>query len=787
MASLLKRRKKRLILDVGTRNIRLCELARTNTGYQLTKYFQKEIPSTPDMEDEQVRNLRLQALNALLKEAKVRTKKTVFAMPGQSVFTRTRPLPPVPEYKVSQIVRYEIQQQIPFSLDQIAMDYQVLDRTEQGGYEVMMAAIKVEVVDKQIELLKEAKRTIDTVDVAPLAAYNWLKRSGEMGEQGDCVALINIGATTTDIVIERDNQFRFTRPLNLGGNEVTEAIAENFNLSFADAEKLKRQKGFAPSGDPARDGKGGEVIGQGLQRLVSETNRSFSFFRSLPGGGQVNRVVLSGGGAALRNIGPYLQQQLGMEVRVAQPLKGIAVGPGAQQINDNPEAASVVLGLALRCLEQVPIEINLIPPQVMEAMRQKEQAIYWSLSLATLAVIMASIIPVKANENRVVRERIQMEKAQIQRFDPQMAQQIEATGSIPSSQKRQELIQARNEVEQVSNLVQELDRARENRTFWLDELTMVNEARPTTNRIWFSLVETMRAGAPQQRQETGDMGMMMPGMGLGMGGPNAQGGNGNGEGGAPDMSDPMSALMGNMGGMGLGMGMDGGGGGGRAGGRGGDRGGVLPEGMEINGFPGVDGRGGAGGAGGMGGMGGDMMSGLMGMMPGGGGGGGGGRPDQEVPQIENPNGLMVQGLSESDEGILIFVENLRNSQRTLPGGRVVEVKDIHFNQASVQRVAWNTIYNAPVTSPISGRGGRGGGGGGMGMGMDLMAGLGGMGGMGGMGGGQTQRIQGQGLFTFTIFIEFERARPGQTATQTGGLTQAVDASDDADADGGSAT
>ena len=114
----------------------------------------------------------------LLKEAKVRTRKTVFGVPGQSVFTRSRSLPPVPEYKVSQIVRYEIQQQIPFSLDQIAMDYQILGRTEAGGYDVMMAAIKVDVVDKLIEILQASRRTIDIADVNPLAAYNWLKHTG---------------------------------------------------------------------------------------------------------------------------------------------------------------------------------------------------------------------------------------------------------------------------------------------------------------------------------------------------------------------------------------------------------------------------------------------------------------------------------------------------------------------------------------------------------------------------------------------------------------------------------
>ncbi|HEX71799.1 MAG TPA: type IV pilus assembly protein PilM, partial [Candidatus Hydrogenedentes bacterium] len=337
MANLLRGRKKRLVLDIGASAIRLCELAQTKSGYQLTKYYQREFNPDPALDEDARKNLKRKALAQLLKEAKVRARKVIFGVPGQSVFTRSRTLPPVPEYKVNQIVRYEIQQQIPFSLDQIAMDYQVLDRTEAGGYDVMMAAIKVDVVEKHMDILVEAKRGIDVVDVCPIAAYNWLKHTGEFGDQGDCVALIDMGAATTDIVIERENQFRFTRPLNIGGNDITQALASALGVNFSDAEKLKRERGFAPTGDPKRDGKGGEVIGNVLQRMVSEILRSFSYFRSLPGGGQVNRVILCGGGACLRNIIPYMQRQLGVEVRIAQPLAGLAISPAAQRVSERPE------------------------------------------------------------------------------------------------------------------------------------------------------------------------------------------------------------------------------------------------------------------------------------------------------------------------------------------------------------------------------------------------------------------------------------------------------------------
>ncbi|MBI4557399.1 MAG: type IV pilus assembly protein PilM [Candidatus Hydrogenedentes bacterium] len=489
MAKLKHSRAKRLILDIGNSAIRLCELSPTKTGYQLTKYYQRETSIDPASDEEAKREIRRETLKSLLKDAKVRTKRSLFAVPGQSVFTRTRALPPVPEYKVTQIVRYEIQQQIPFSLDQIALDYQVLNRTEAGGYEVLMAAIKVDVVEKRLETLRDVKRHIDTVDVAPLAAYNWLKHTGEFGDQGECVAMIDLGASTTDLVIEREKQFRFTRSLNLGGNDVTSALAGAFGLSFADAEKLKREKGFAPSGDPQRDGKGGDIVGQVLARLVGEISRSFAYFRSQPGGGTVSRVIVTGGGACLRNIIPYLQRQLGVEVRIAQPLAGLAIGPAAQEVNERPEQATVVLGLALRTCESVPIEINLIPPRIQQAALRKEQAFYWALSFATLALIFASIIPVSANKNKNVRNQIALVTQTIAMYDPKLQPDPTRPSELESR-----LRAAKGLIENYQKEAGHLDDTLKARQFWLDKLLVINDARPAGEGIWFSSIETGHIG-----------------------------------------------------------------------------------------------------------------------------------------------------------------------------------------------------------------------------------------------------------------------------------------------------
>ena len=701
MATYPRRRKKRLVLDIGASAIRLCELSPTKTGYQLTRYAQKEYDSDPALDEDTRRGLRRQALLDLLKETKSRTRKTIFAVPGQSVFTRSRALPPVPEYKVSQIVRYEIQQQIPFALDQIAMDYQILNRTEAGGYEVMMAAIKVDVVEKHLEVLSAAKRTVDTVDVCPLAAYNWLKHTGEFGDQGECVALIDVGAATTDIVIERDGQFRFTRPLNLGGNDVTQAIASAFGMSFSEAERLKRERGFAPTGDPQRDGKGGEVIGAALQRFISEVLRSFSYFRSLPGGGPVNRVVLCGGGATLRNFVPYLQQQLGVDVRIAQPLSGIAVTPGAQQVSDRPEQACVCLGLALRCCQDVPIAINLVPPRVLEAVRRREQVFYWAMSLATLALIMASTIPVNANENKNVLQRIEQLKRYIAEYDPEIIQRATPDAPPPPSVHKRELDKWQDNVNTLKQDVTMLDQLRANRRFWLDEMVILNDARPATAGIWFSALETSfitEGPAEESIAEALASGVEIPGMKASSRTPSRRGGGAASvrrrrmdDDGAPSAMPAPAAAAAAPGIPGVQEGV-----------------------FSSTGFPGLDGRGetsgpmggsaGSGRGGGIGGFGANRnddeedMNNMTGSgtpsVP----GATAGDPfaDPPVAPIPPPNGFEVTGFAENDQVVKEYVENLKKSEISTPTGQYLRVKYVRFFESDVQLVPNTVLLNAPT-------------------------------------------------------------------------------------------
>ncbi|HRZ82743.1 MAG TPA: cell division protein FtsA, partial [Candidatus Hydrogenedentes bacterium] len=454
--------------------------------------------------------------------------------------------------------------------------------------------------------------------------------------------------------------------LNVGGNDITRALAEEFSLDFPAAEKLKRERAFAPTGDPARDGKGGEVIGRVLQRLCGEIMRSFAYFRSLPGGGQVNRIVVTGGGARLKNIVPFLRNQLGMDVRVPELLKGLTVGPGAEEIKKAPEQACAVLGMALRCVERAPLEINLIPPRIVAAARQKEQAVYWAFSILALVLSFLSVIPAAANENKLVKARIELLKQTIRAYDPELVQRIRVGSPPPSSSLVDQLNRRKGQLQTLENQVNGLDRARRQRRFWLEELSLLNDARPATGGIWFSSVETMVA--EEQKPQGGGAPAAPGGRPLAGGGPSAQAG----------------------------------------------------------GFPGIESKLAPAPAGGGSGPGG---------LAGGRGAGGGGAPGQEGPpasvETVRPNGMVVQGYAESAEIITQYLDELKRTARQLPNGWYLSAEKVLFREATVQRVGWDVLYNAPA---------------------DVTAGAGG----GNRPGGGVQSAE--GLYTFRVRVVFQRTK-----------------------------
>jgi len=345
-----------LAIDLGGSQVSVCRLAESDTaetGYELADYVQCDLASVPSEHREAART---SAVFDFLSFGDKKNSSLAVSIPGRSVFSRVRCLPPIPESKILQIIRYEIQQQVPFDLRDLNIDYQILGCNPGGTYTVLMAAVKKDVVESHLVALQKNRSSVEILTPSPLAAFNWLIHNGQIGalSAGDkpvAEALVNIGAETTDVICFIDGQFAFTRPISIGGDQLTAAAAKDLDCSWAEAEELKYECGNAED----------SILKPISQRLATELNRSFAYFRALPGNGKVRYVHLTGGTSYLAGLKDYLTDELTdvEEVFLPDPLAGLGLD-GFGSVLLNSQQMPTVLGLALACQQDVAVDINLI-------------------------------------------------------------------------------------------------------------------------------------------------------------------------------------------------------------------------------------------------------------------------------------------------------------------------------------------------------------------------------------------------------------------------------------------
>ncbi|MCX7916321.1 MAG: pilus assembly protein PilM, partial [Verrucomicrobiae bacterium] len=234
-----------LALDIGAATVKLAEFEASKThALRLLSFNHADLGLDPEKEENR-KPLTISTIRNLLREKNIRTRRVIFSVSGQSVFTRFVKLPPVDESKVVQIIRYEAQQNVPFPIEEVIWDYQLVGSTQEGEIEVVLLAIKSDIIEELNDAVESAGLRTRMVDVAPMALYNAVRYN--YGELDGCTMVVDIGARTTNLLFIERNRL-FSRAIPIAGNAITQNIASEFGISFLEAEQLKKQKGFVALG-----------------------------------------------------------------------------------------------------------------------------------------------------------------------------------------------------------------------------------------------------------------------------------------------------------------------------------------------------------------------------------------------------------------------------------------------------------------------------------------------------------------------------------------------------------
>lgn len=380
-------------LDIGSHTLKLAEFVDVKGGMEMTRYAVSDLGVDPQSDADRSQYI-ITTIHDLIRESGCKPGPVQVAISGHAVFSRFVKLPPVEPEKVYQIIQYEAQQNVPFPMNEVVWDYQLISGAT-GDVDVMLAAIKSDIIESLVDCVRFTGLEPDLVDVAPMALYNAVRYNYD--NLPPCTLVVDIGARSTDLVFIEAGRV-FSRSVPVAGNQITQAIMNEFGISFDDAEAMKKAHAYVAFGG-AYEGPKSETVDKVsksvrsmMTRLHQELNRSINFYRSQQGGQQPSLLLLTGGSSVIPYTDTFLKEKLGVETDYFNPFNNVAVSEQipAEQVGAHACEMGQLAGLALRQMHTCPIEINLLPPKAEEEKKfKRKQPIF---ALAAAAVLMALLV-----------------------------------------------------------------------------------------------------------------------------------------------------------------------------------------------------------------------------------------------------------------------------------------------------------------------------------------------------------------------------------------------------------
>lgn len=324
-------------LDIGNHSLKLIELA-----------FEKQRPILTNFAILNLDNRTLkEAILDLVSNAKIANRRVNIGVKGPSVIVRYIQMPKMKDQELKGAIRFEAEKYIPFSLDEVIIDYEILEnQPHSNNMKVLLVAAKREHINNILELMKEIKLEVGMIDVDSFALINAFMNSGFNSEGmrggGSTYGLLNIGSKITNLNIMSKTQVFFTRDIMWAGEEMTNKIKEKFNIEFKEAEALKiepREKITQVR----------EALNSVLEKIISEIRLSFDYFENQYEK-NIEKLFLSGGGSYLFNIIETLKEGLGLEILCWNPFRGMRISKElkADELKAIGSHFGVAVGLALR-------------------------------------------------------------------------------------------------------------------------------------------------------------------------------------------------------------------------------------------------------------------------------------------------------------------------------------------------------------------------------------------------------------------------------------------------------
>ena len=338
-------------LDIGSSSIKAIELKKSKGQIEVTHIGFEPLASDIVVDSMIVDSGSVSsAISKIFIENTIKSRLVATSVSGHSVIVKKIAIPTMSEQELAEHIGTEAAQHIPFDITDVNIDFQILSEDLSGPQmDVLLVAVKKDKILNHTNVLAQAGKTPVVVDIDAFALQNAYEVNYEP-DPSQVVALLNIGASVMNINIIRGWTPLFTRDVSVGGNQYTDALQKELDLSFEDAEKLKMGGTHAGVSEEQRTA----ILRSVSDILILEIQKTFDFFRATASGENIRRIVVAGGTARVPGLLDLLKEEFAMPVEELYPFRKVAINPARHDENQLRELAprlAIAMGLALRSFD----------------------------------------------------------------------------------------------------------------------------------------------------------------------------------------------------------------------------------------------------------------------------------------------------------------------------------------------------------------------------------------------------------------------------------------------------
>ncbi len=479
-------------LNIGSQTIGLAEFRVIHGRLVLLNYRFRETPLDPATGQRRDAHDALHetagVLRELMREMHIHLADVNYALPAQSVFARFVKLPALDAQKVDKIIAFEAQQNVPFPIDQVVWDYQLVGGGMGEQIQVVIVAIKRDLLDEINNAVEETGLRTRILDVASMGLYNAFCYN--YTDLNGCSLLVDIGARTTNVLFIESGRI-FSRSLPIGSSAITAAIAKEFGESFDVAETRKNRDAFVALGGAAEPddpniGRLSKIVRSTMTRLHAELMRSITYYRAQQQGDRPVRIFLCGGGAGMPNMREFFHEKFELPVEFFNPLQNVSVSESTPDTTRSAHLLGELVGLALRSVAVCPMKLNLLPASVVRRQDLEKRRPFF---IAAVACILLALLAWSAYYTRAAQVAQQTAQTMRQKNDSMHGAEAQ-------------LDKLKKQITALDNIATPLITAVNDRNFWPQILEDLNARLPEAD-IWITELAATSGGkllgAPEKR------------------------------------------------------------------------------------------------------------------------------------------------------------------------------------------------------------------------------------------------------------------------------------------------